>query len=70
MITVTTAIVNNEWYMTYDNISKEVINMPYYVDENTSATIGISENIKIEVANTEQELLDLINKLGLIVKDE
>ena len=67
---VTTAIVNNEWYMTYDNISKEVINMPYYVDENTSATIGISENIKIEVANTEQELLDLINKLGLIVKDE
>ena len=66
---VTTAIVNNEWYMTYDNISKEVINMPYYVDENTSATIGISENIKIEVANTEQELLDLINKLTLIVKE-
>lgn len=67
---VTTAIVNNEWYMTYDNASKEVINMPYYVDENTSATIGISENIKIEVAETEQELLDLVNKLGLIVKEE
>jgi len=67
---VTTAIVNNEWYMTYDNISKEVINIPYYVDENTSATVGISENIKIEVADTEQELLDLVNKLGLIVKEE
>lgn len=67
---VTTAVINNEWYMTYDNISKEVINIPYYVDENTSATIGISENIKIEVANTEQELLELIDKLGLIVKEE
>ena len=67
---VTTAVINNEWYMTYDNISKEVINMPYYVDENTSATIGIIENIKIEVASTEQELLDLINQLGLVIKEE
>jgi len=67
---VTTAVINNEWYMTYDNISKEVINMPYYVDENTSATIGIIDNIRIEVADTEQELLDLVNKLGLIVKEE
>ena len=70
MITVTTAVINNEWYMTYDNISKEVVNMPYYVDENTSATIGIIDNIKVEVADTEQELLDLINKLELIVKEE
>lgn len=66
---VTTAVINNEWYMTYDNISKEVVNMPYYVDENTSATIGITENIKVEVANTEQDLLELIDKLGLIVKE-
>ena len=67
---VTTAIVNNEWYMTYDNISKEVVNMPYYVDENTSATIGITENIKVEVGTTEQELLNLIKQLGLIIKEE
>ena len=67
---VTTAVVNNEWFLTYDLETKEVITMPTFIDENTSATIGITENIKVEVANTEQELLDLINKLGLIVKEE
>jgi len=67
---VTTAIVNNEWFLTYDVETKEVITIPTFVDENTSATIGITENIKVEVANTEQELLDLVNKLGLIVKEE
>ena len=66
---VTTAIVNNEWFLTYDVETKEVITIPTFVDENTSATIGITENIKVEVANTEQELLDLINKLTLIVKE-
>ena len=67
---VTTAIVNNEWFLTYDLETKEVITMPTFIDENTSATIGITNNIKVEVANTEQELLDLINKLELIVKEE
>ena len=67
---VTTAIVNNEWFLTYNVETKEVITIPTFVDENTSATIGITENIKVEVANTEQELLDLINKLTLIVKEE
>lgn len=67
---VTTAIVNNEWFLTYNVETKEVITIPTFVDENTSATIGITENIKVEVANTEQELLDLVNKLGLIVKEE
>lgn len=67
---VTTAIVNNEWFLTYNEETKEVITIPTFVDENTSATIGITENIKVEVANTEQELLDLVNKLGLIVKEE
>ena len=67
---VTTAIINNEWFLTYDLETKEVITMPTFIDENTSATIGITNNIKVEVANTEQELLDLVNKLGLIVKEE
>ena len=66
---VTTAIVNNEWFLTYNVETKEVITIPTFVDENTSATIGITEYIKVEVANTEQELLDLINKLTLIVKE-
>ena len=66
---VTTAIVNNEWFLTYNVETKEVITIPTFVDENTSATIGITENIKVEVANTEQELLDLINKLTLRVKE-
>ena len=67
---VTTAIVNNEWFLTYNVETKEVITIPTFVDENTSATIGIIDNIKIEAADTEQELLDLVNKLGLIVKEE
>ena len=67
---VTTAVVNNEWFLTYDVETKEVITTPTFVDENTSATIGITNNIKVEVANTEQDLLELIDKLGLIVKEE
>ena len=67
---VTTAIVNNEWFLTYNVETKEVITIPTFVDENTSATIGIIDNIRIEVADTEQELLDLVNKLGLIIKEE
>ena len=67
---VTTAIVNNEWFLTYNVETKEVITMPTFIDENTSATIGITNNIKVEVANTEQDLLELIDKLGLIVKEE
>ena len=67
---VTTAIVNNEWFLTYNVETKEVITIPTFIDENTSATIGITNSIKVEVGDTEQELLDLINKLGLIVKEE
>ena len=67
---VTTAIINNEWFLTYDLETKEVITMPTFIDENISATIGITNNIKVEVANTEQDLLELIDKLGLIVKEE
>lgn len=67
---VTTAIINNEWFLTYDLETKEVITMPTFIDENTSATIGIINNIKVEVGNTEQELLNLIKQLGLIIKEE
>ena len=67
---VTTAIVNNEWFLTYDLETKEVITMPTFIDENTSATIGVINNIKVEVGNTEQELLNLIKQLGLIIKEE
>ena len=66
---VTTAIVNNEWFLTYNIETKEVITIPTFIDENTSATIGITNSIKVEVGNTEQELLDLINKLTLRVKE-
>lgn len=64
---VTTAVINNEWFLTYNLETKEVITMPTFIDENTSATIGIINNIKVEVGNTEQELLDLIKELELIV---
>ncbi len=67
---VTTAIINNEWFLTYDLETKEVITMPTFIDENTSATIGVINNIKVEVGNTEQELLNLIKQLGLIIKEE
>ena len=67
---VTTAVINNEWFLTYDLETKEVITMPTFIDENTSATIGIINNIKVEVGNTEQELLNLIKQLGLIIKEE
>ena len=64
---VTTAVVNNEWFLTYNVETKEIITIPTFIDENTSATIGIIDNIKVEVADTEQELLDLIKELELIV---
>ena len=67
---VTTAVINNEWFLSYDLETKEVITMPTFIDENTSATIGIINNIKVEVGNTEQELLNLIKQLGLIIKEE
>ena len=67
---VTIAVINNEWYMVYDINTKEIITLPYYVNNKTSATVGISENIKIEVASTEDELLNLITQLGLIIKEE
>ena len=67
---VTTAVINNEWFLTYDLETKEVITMPTFIDENTSATIGVIDNIKVEVGNTEQELLNLIKQLGLIIKEE
>ena len=66
---VTTAVVNNEWFLTYDVETKEVITIPTFIDENTSATIGITNSIKVEVGDTEQELLDLIKELELIVKE-
>lgn len=68
MITVTTAIVSNEWYFTYNEKTKEVIVKPNYVDSNTSAIIG--NNVKIEVAENEQTLLDIIDNLGLITPNE
>ena len=66
---VTTAIVNNEWFLTYNAETKEVITMPTFIDENTSATIGIIDSIKVEVASTEQELLNKIVELNLITKE-
>lgn len=65
MITVTTAIISNEWFFTYNSTTKEVIVTPNFVDANTSAIVG--ENVVIKVAQTEKELLDLIKKLGLII---
>ena len=66
---VTTAVVNNEWYMVYNTITRKLVNSPTFVDENTSATIGITSGIKVEVANTEQELLDKISELNLIIEE-
>ena len=53
MITLNIAIVTNEWFMTYNEQTKEVITIPTYVDGNTSAVIG--ENIKIEVSKDEHD---------------
>lgn len=64
---VTICIVSNEWYMVYDINTKEILTTPNFIDSNTSAPIGIIPNIKVEVADTEQELLDLIKELELIV---
>jgi len=63
MITVSTAIVNNEWYFTYNE--KEVINIPTFADKNTSAIIG--ENAKVEAFATEKECYSRIKELRLII---
>ena len=65
MITVSTAIVNNEWYFTYNAKTKEVLTVPTYVDSNTS--VIISNNVVIEASESEQPLLDIIDNLGLIM---
>ena len=67
MIQLNVAIVSNEWFMTYNEQTKEVIVQPTYVDGNTSAVI--SDNIKIEVAENEQILLDIISELNLIMPE-
>ena len=67
MIQLNVAIVSNEWFMTYNEQTKEVIVIPTYVDGNTSAVI--SDNIKIEVAENEQILLDIISELNLIMPE-
>ena len=66
---VTTAIVNNEWFLTYNLETKEIITTPTFIDENTSATVGLIDSIKVEVASTEQELLNKIVELNLITKE-
>ena len=66
---VTTAIVNNEWFLTYNVETKEVITIPTFIDENASATVGLIDSIKVEVASTEQELLNKIVELNLITKE-
>lgn len=67
MITVTTAIINNEWYFTHDGTN--VIKTPEYVDMNTSAII--SEGVSIECFQTEKECHDQIAALKLVMpKDE
>ena len=63
MITVTTAVISNEWFFTYDIITKQVITEPTFIDSNSSAVIG--ENVKIEVAQSEKQLLDKISALKL-----
>lgn len=65
MITVSTAIVNNEWYFTYNEKTKEVIKKPEYVDKNTSAIIG--DNVKAESFQSEKECYSRIKTLGLIM---
>jgi len=65
MITVNTAIVNNEWYFTYNAATKEILTIPTYIDSNTS--VIISNNIVIEASKSEQPLLDIIANLGLIM---
>ena len=54
-------IISNEWYFTYKD--NKVVTPPTFVDSSSSAIIG--ENVNVEFANTEQELLDKIKKLNL-----
>ena len=54
--------INNEWYFTHDEVN--VISPPVFIDANNSAIIG--ENVKVEAAATEQELLKRIVELNLI----
>ena len=59
-------IVNNEWYFTHDGIN--IISPPMFVDAESSAIIG--ENVNVEAADTEQELLDRIITLNLTSNDK
>ena len=65
MITVTTAVISNEWFFTYDMTTKKVISEPTFIDSNSSAIIG--DNVKIEVAQSEKELFDKIAEMKLIL---
>lgn len=62
---VTTAVISNEWYLTYNETTKGIIIPPTFIDKNTSSIVG--ENVKIEVAQSEKELLDKIKALKLIM---
>ena len=54
-------VISNEWYFTYKD--KEIVTPPAFVDSSSSAIVG--ENVSVESASTEQELLDKIKLLGL-----
>ena len=52
-------VISNEWYFTYKD--NKVETQPMFVDSSSSAIIG--ENVIVEVAKTEQELIDKIKEL-------
>ena len=54
-------VISNEWYFTYKD--NKVETQPMFVDSSSSAIIG--ENVIVEVAKTEQELIDKIKELEL-----
>lgn len=65
MITVTTKIVNNEWYFKQngDNATK-----PEFIDSKTS--VVLSENALAFAFKTEAECYAKIEELGLTVLDD
>lgn len=66
MITVTTAIINNEWYFTQNGKNAST---PKFVDQNTS--VVLSENSLAFAFKTESECYAKIDELGLtVVPDE